>query len=509
MQALYDDIRLIAHGIWRRRWLALAVAWAICLAGWLVVALIPNRYESQARLFVQTQALLPDQTGASEAAQQKEIDRVRQTLASAVNLEKVVRGTDLNLTVASDRDMASRIEALRRTIRIVAQQDNLFQIVASSAASGLSDDENARLARAIVQKLIDLFVEENLAGGRADSRQALAFLDAQLAERARQLQAAEARKLAFEAEFLGALPGTGSVAERMDAARSELGRIDAELAAAQSALGAVGAQMAATAPTIAGAGAVAGPARARLAALEAQIADGRARGWTDQHPDMVAMRNQLAAARAAAQAEPVVGGGAAANPMFVSLRAMQAERQAAVAALATRRAQIHGDMQRYVALTDADPAEAAEAGRQARDYGVLKDQYDKLLAEREQASLRDQMESETDATRVRVVDPPSLPHLPVAPNRPLLLTLVLAVGLAGGAGAAFLLNQLRASFATAERLEAVSGLPVIGAVGHVETEAGRGEAARRMRWFAGGGAALAGAYALLLLVEFVQRGLVA
>src|SRR5690606_17716402 len=103
-------------------------------------------------------------------------------------------------------------------------------------------------------------------------------------------------------------------------------RIDAELAAAQSALGAVGAQMAATAPTIAGAGAVAGPARARLAALEAQIADGRARGWTDQHPDMVAMRNQLAAARAAAQAEPVGDGGATANPMFVSLRAMQAER---------------------------------------------------------------------------------------------------------------------------------------------------------------------------------------
>jgi hypothetical protein len=29
------------------------VAWAVCLLGWLVVALIPNSYESKARIFVQ------------------------------------------------------------------------------------------------------------------------------------------------------------------------------------------------------------------------------------------------------------------------------------------------------------------------------------------------------------------------------------------------------------------------------------------------------------------------
>jgi uncharacterized protein involved in exopolysaccharide biosynthesis len=38
--------------VWNRRWLALAVAWAVCLLGWLVVAMIPNTYESRARIFV-------------------------------------------------------------------------------------------------------------------------------------------------------------------------------------------------------------------------------------------------------------------------------------------------------------------------------------------------------------------------------------------------------------------------------------------------------------------------
>ena len=49
MNGLYDEFKIAVHSVWNRRWLALAVAWGLCLLGWLVVALIPNSYESQAR----------------------------------------------------------------------------------------------------------------------------------------------------------------------------------------------------------------------------------------------------------------------------------------------------------------------------------------------------------------------------------------------------------------------------------------------------------------------------
>src|SRR3546814_4300998 len=49
MAALVDELLVILHGLWLRRWLALGVAWGVCLAGWLGVALIPNSYESKAR----------------------------------------------------------------------------------------------------------------------------------------------------------------------------------------------------------------------------------------------------------------------------------------------------------------------------------------------------------------------------------------------------------------------------------------------------------------------------
>ena len=46
MNGLYDELRIAVHSVWNRRWLALAIAWGVCLLGWLVVSLIPASYES-------------------------------------------------------------------------------------------------------------------------------------------------------------------------------------------------------------------------------------------------------------------------------------------------------------------------------------------------------------------------------------------------------------------------------------------------------------------------------
>lgn len=501
MGSLYDEIRGALHAVWMRRWVALAVAWGLCLAGWLVVSQMPNNYESRARVFVQLRQIIPTD-GTTALNQQKDLDRIRQTLTSAVNLEKVVRGTDLARTVATDRDVADRIAGLQKAIKLTAQQDNLFEITVT-APSG-------RLARQIAQKLIDVFVENNLSDNRDQTSQSLTFLDQQLEARQKQLQEAEAKKADFQARFLGALPGTGSIDDRVSAARTQLAQIQSDLAAAQSSLNVVNAQMASTPASIPGAGGgpVAGPARARLAAIQGQIADARAKGYTDSHPDMIALRNQLAAAQSAASREPVSGGaGAASNPIYIGLRSMQADKQATVAALVQRKAQIEGDLQMLQAKMAEQPGVAAEQGEIDRQYQVLKDQYDKLLADREQMKISSQAQTVADAAKFDVVDPPTQPRAPTSPNRPLLLTAVLVAGLGAGVAIAFALGKLTATFPTAAKLEKASGMPVIGSIGEVLTQAQVAMRRKKLTLFAGGLAALALAYVGLLGVEFVQRGM--
>jgi uncharacterized protein involved in exopolysaccharide biosynthesis len=57
MNSLYDEFRIAVHSVWNRRWLALAIAWGVCLLGWLVIAMIPNKYESKAQIQVRTQSI--------------------------------------------------------------------------------------------------------------------------------------------------------------------------------------------------------------------------------------------------------------------------------------------------------------------------------------------------------------------------------------------------------------------------------------------------------------------
>jgi polysaccharide chain length determinant protein (PEP-CTERM system associated) len=508
MDGLYEQLRIALHQVWRRRWLALAAAWAICLLGWLVVALIPNSYESKAKVFVQTQSLLPTQMGFNPQDRQADLNAIKQTLTSAENLRKVVRRTDLNLLVGSERDLAVQTAKLRESIKITAQQDSLIEISATASVSGFSNAQNAKLAAAVVQSLLDLFVEAGLAGDRVEASQGIAFLDAELRRREQQLQDAEQQRVDFEQRYLGLLPGEGSIGQRMSAARTELVGIEQQLMQAQSSLAAMRGQLNATPATIPGYDGGGGTASGQIAALEGQLAQAAARGWTDSHPDVVGIKSQIARLRPLAARERG-GGGGMPNPSYVSLRAMVAEREGQVQAAQMRKNQLQADLAQLSSKQATEPGAAAEQARLNRDYEVLKRQYDKLLEDREQVRLRSDVRSKTDAVSFRVIEPPSQPRVPAAPNRPLLLTLVLFVAIGGGAGIAFVRGQLQTTFPTQGRLEQATGLPVLGSISETFTPAQQAQNRQRLIWLGGGAAALMAGYAVLILVEFWQRSTVA
>jgi polysaccharide biosynthesis transport protein len=510
MGDIYDEVLVAVHGVWRRRWLALAVAWGIGLLGWFFVSLIPNTYESKAKILVQANTLLPDRAGITPGEQRSAIETVRQTLTSVENLQKVVKGTELAKHVASDRDIFDKAAALQSRIEIKSVQDNLFEISATASEGSLSDAQNARLSTAIVQKLIDLFVDGSLRDGRQEAGQSMTFLDAQIAQRGEQLAQLDARRAAFEAKFLSTLPGGGTLGERISSARSELSRVSSDLSAANSALAAVNGQLAGTPATNNTPGSMVSTSDGRVAQIQGQIADGQARGWTEAHPDMVALKSQLARAQAmGGGGSRMTPGSSTPNPMFVTLRSMQAEKVATASALSARKSQLEGEINRILALQTSNPEFSQEQTAIDRDYQALKAQYDKLVSTREEVRLRGQVQTQTDAVRFNVIDPPSEPRIPDAPNRPLLLTIVLLAAIGGGLGAAFAFGQVKTTYPTAAKLEKASGLPVIGSITEVVRAPERLLRRKRRLQFAGGAAALVGLWAVLMVAEFVQRSMVA
>ncbi len=506
MSEIFDELRAALWSVWHRRWVAIATAWGVCVLGWLVVSMIPNSYESKARVYVDVQDVLSKQLGIAGDGKE-EIMRVRQTLSSAKNLEKVITSTRLGEGITERGALDSMIGELEKKVTVTSEQDNLFEITAAIGRGDLSDAENAVLARDVVQKLLDILREEHVIGNRTGISTAIGDLDRQLDERKLELEQAEQRRLAFEAQYPDLVGGSDSLSTKVQQARTEVRNVDADLAAAESGLAAISSQLAATPRSIAGGPQATGP-RAALQQAQTQLAELRSRGLTDSHPDVVSTTKQVAIlARQAAAAGDDAGG--TPNPAYASLIAIKSERQATVEALQARRAALQSNFAALMASQASEPAVAAEANRISRDYDVLRQNYEKLLQDREALRTRGKVEDKASQFRFDIIQQPGVPQKPAAPNRPLLLFGVLIVGIGAGVAAAYALAQLKSSFATPQKLERTFDLPVIGSISLTVSDAARAIERRRLMQFAGACAGLGMMFVILLAIEVISIGSIA
>lgn len=506
MDELFNEARAALYSVWHRRWMALAIAWGVCLLGWVAIALIPNSYESKARIYVDVDDVLSKQLGIAGDGQH-EIMRVRQTLASAKNLEKVVTATKLGEGITARSDLDTAIAELEKKVKVTSEQDNLFEITATIGKRELSDAENAMLARDVVQKLLDIFRDEHISGNRAGISSAIADLDRQLEERKLELEAAEQRRLAFEAQYPDMIGGSERLSSKVAQERTELRAVEADLAAAQSALAALKGQLAGTPRTISD-GTAASGTRGALAQAQTQLAELRSRGLTDEHPDVISATRQVQLLTRQVAADPQ-GAGGVANPAYTSIQGIMVERQATVDALQAKRAALQSNFAGLMASQASEPAIAAEANRISRDYEVLRLNYEKLLQNREELRTRGKVEDKASQFRFDLIDPPTVPQKPSAPNRPLLLLGVLIVGLGAGAAGAYAFGLLRSTYSTPGKLERSFDLPVIGAISLTISEAARALEKKRLKQFAAGTAGLVGVFVILLVIEVVTVSTVA
>ena len=91
---MLDQVLPYLRSAWRYRWYAAATAWLVALGGWTAVHLMPNRYESQARVYVYTQSML--RPLLSGLVVQPNVDQIvsmmSRTLINRANVERLEIG---------------------------------------------------------------------------------------------------------------------------------------------------------------------------------------------------------------------------------------------------------------------------------------------------------------------------------------------------------------------------------------------------------------------------------
>lgn len=446
---------------WRWRWTLVATAWFVCILGWIAVALIPNSYESKARLYVDTDAVLtPLLRGiAVDVATENQLEVMRKTLLSQPNLQKMIGMTNLELQVSGPRDREMLLMQLAKAIKVESEDRNIFTISYRNS--------NPRMAHDVVAALLSIFMEEASRTNRSDMNNAQRFLDKQLASYQTQLQKAEQRRADFRQKYLDILPleSNGGYSE-LDADRVEIQNLEAQSRDATARLTALQMQLAST-PANLSSGMSISTQQTELAAAESRLADLRSR-FTDQNPDVIITRRLVDSLRASAGNNPATApaGRAMPNPLYAQVRLQVIDAQSTVSSLKARLDTARKDRDRLEALARAAPGVEAQYQNLDRDYNVIRKNYEELLARREASNITEAADTTADKVQLRIIDPPVLPIIPVAPNRLLLISVVLIGGIAAAGGLGFLLGQLDQSVIDVGRLRTF-GHPVLGGISMV------------------------------------------
>jgi polysaccharide chain length determinant protein (PEP-CTERM system associated) len=456
---------------WRQRYVIALPILIMPLVGLAVGLLSPREFETHTTMLVQETAKL---------------NPFLEDLAVSSNLEERMAALR---TLLHSRHILGEVAEELGLIRDDAERSARDRAIGElSAASGVqligkdlirisyqaADPDGMREALETISRH---FVEQLLAPERSSLAASERFLDEQLAERAEELDQAEAMLAAFKEEHADDLPElhAGNVA-RLRQLRQLLAERESELAGAQRSLASFEAQIARTNPVV-------GRLEEQLVTTQGELATLRAR-YTDEHSLVLGALRKLR--RLEEERQRLLSG----NPepgsedRFWDLASMVAsgeELGRAQPLLVSQLEQLQlarsksdglgeeiGQLKKLVADLEAEIVgfghQEQRLAELERDLRVKRRLYEDLLERREKAEVTGSLGRFEQADRVKSIDNPFTPTAPVNPSVVLFVIGGLFAGLALGGGLAVLLELLDTSIRRRKTLETLTGVPVLSRI---------------------------------------------
>jgi polysaccharide chain length determinant protein (PEP-CTERM system associated) len=522
MQDLQKTIELLLDylkGVWVKKRYVIVCSWLICPLGFVYVASLPDTYESQARVYVDTRSVLqPLLRGlAIQTNPQQEISMMVKTLLSRPNLEIIARESDLDVTALTPENYEDMINRLANNITLRSTgQDNLYTIAYSNS--------DPQMAKTVVQETLDLFVEGALGSSRKDSDSASRFIEAQIDDYENRLSSAEQRVADFQRKYSSLLPDKGNFYQNYTELRGQLEQTELSIKETEQQVKALSGELKgqnsqvdsfAVKPSNSDS-ILTTRYDARIKSLEEKLDELTLR-YTELHPDVIETQNLLESLQEARQEEiddylssssgDDTSGSVGA--LSTEIRLEISRLQSLSASLNVRKENYQSKIEELKQKIDLVPQIEAEFTALNRDYGITKRKYEELLSRRESADLSQKADVSSEDVQFRVIDPPLAPLAPTGPNRMLGYTVVLFLGFFAGLAVAFLISQLNPILIRGNQLTALTSFPVLGVVSHLNVKAIRNINRTRILVFAVSSGLILLIYGALMATEVLQIDLIA
>jgi len=473
MRELVEQIVNHLISMWRFRWLGLALAWVLSVAGCIFIFMLPNIYKANAIIYVDADSsLIPLLRGlAVDKDPYGELGVITEALLSRPNLTEVARVARLGENIESAGDFEELLMEMRLRIKIATlrAKQNLFEISYT--------DSDRETARVVVYELLNAFMSNTLGFDNEDSNSAEKFLDEQIAEYEVRMAEAERRLAEFKREHVGQMPGeSGDYYERLQRGLDAVAAIEARLEVAVDRRDELARQLAGEDPSV-GMGIGTAPTGiqteldARIAQLKSQR-DELMRRYTANHPDVLYIQQTLNELEKEREAQRPLfaslglgnAGEGGANAVYQDLRINLNKAEVSVAEYKARLRNQNQSVQELKNLVGTLPDIEAQLVQLNRDYNVTGQHYTELLNRREAARLtRDAGFTEMGA-QFKIIEPTKALTDPVGPERPLLMLALMIGSLGASLALAFFLSQIKPICSSVTVLQRLTGRPVLGPI---------------------------------------------
>lgn len=461
-----DYVSVLRRRMW---WFIAPVAASIVVAAALAMWL-PRLYKSEARLGVSLPSLSPDLLKNAKVSPEERARTLTQTLYSSAVLERVVREEGLDKQMPL-KDAAARVRSGIAVAMIKPEQGQppgLDQFTLGYVES------TPEAAQRVANRLADVFVLESSRKREVRAEETSAFIGKQLEGSQQRLSLLEGQLRTAKESFMGALPEqtTANVAmvtglqqqlettgNAMRGEQDRLSMIERQIAAMKAG--------AANEVQVPGALATASSAAVRVVTLERELEVKRGM-YTDKHPEIMNLKEELAAARtavAAEQARPESERVATlrVDPTYRSLLADAERARMRIRELQRQESQIRSQIGMYRARVDSAPRVEQQMASLTREYQLEREQYGELMNRKRNAEIAENLERSRGSEQFMVLARAGLPTAPFSPNTNRLWVVMLMVGLVAGGGLALGREYLDRSIHDARALNDMD-LPVLGEI---------------------------------------------
>jgi polysaccharide biosynthesis transport protein len=465
----------------RRKWLVISTFLTCLLIAGLLSLVLPKSYRSNTLILIENQKIPDDYVkGIGGGSVEERLTMIQQQVMSRTLLSQIIGELRVYESQVENEGIESAIEGMRKVIKVetvgtVGPRGKSVEAVTISFSH-----ENPIIAMKVTQKLASLFIEENLKVREQLVTGVSTFLEAELHDAKKRLEAQEQAISQFKTKHIGLLP------EQLESNLRALDRLQSDLNSTDELLHKQADRLSLVEKSIKeyetigttedGVGTTRSahtkgdPLILRLRELERQLTTLKAE-YKENYPDIGQIKQEIASIKSQLSTkygDPSDDRDAdiakTYDPYLRDLLKHRNELSLEITSTRDRRHRLAEHIKEFERRVEQTPSREQDLMILMRDYENMQKNYQALLDKRLNAHVAENLEKRQKGEQFRILDPANVPEKLDKPNRPLILILGLLSGCGFGLGLAIGLDRLNPTFKRREEIEVLPGIRVLAAI---------------------------------------------